>query len=202
MTSSKPSEQQDFEALLRYLKVLADQSRLRMLGFLANGERSVEELAALLDLRAATVSHHLGLLKDLDLVSMRAEGNTHIYRLNGKALGRMNKLLNTPENLTIIERGEGDAWERKVLRDFFDGDRLKGIPSYRKKRLVILKWLAEQFARGRTYSEAEVNELIKHYHPDTATLRRDLIGFGFMQREHGTYWRLQAPVEAESAGER
>ncbi len=179
------------------LKALADQSRLRLIGVLANGERSVEELAALLDLRVATVSHHLYLLKDLDLVSMRAEGNTHVYRLNGKGLGRINKLLNAPERLAVIEHVEGDVWERKVLGDFFEGDRLKGIPAYQKKRLVILKWLANQFEWGRTYTEAEVNVLIKQYHPDTAALRRYLVDYRFMQRDHGIYWRLDAPAATE-----
>ena len=192
-------EQGDLHDLLRYLKALADQSRLRLIGILATGERSVEELAALLDLRAATVSHHLYLLKELDLVTMRAEGNTHVYRLNGKGLARINKLLNTPERLAATERAEGDAWERKVLRDFFEGDRLKGIPAYQKKRLVILKWLASQFEWGRTYTEAEVNALIKRYHPDTAALRRYLVDHRFMQREHGIYWRLDAPAAPEAS---
>jgi DNA-binding transcriptional ArsR family regulator len=203
VTMTQPEEQQDQErqhqseddlhSLLRLLKALADQSRLRLIGILANGERSVEELATLLDLRAATVSHHLNLLKELDLVSMRAEGNTHIYQLNARGLSRMTRLFISPERLAVVEHDEGDVWERKVLRDFFADGRLKGIPTYRKKRLVILKWLAGQFAWDRTYSEAEVNELIKRYHPDAATLRRDLIGFGFMQREHGTYWRIAPP---------
>jgi hypothetical protein len=191
-------EHDDLHDLLRYLKALADQSRLRLIGILATGERSVEELAALLDLRAATVSHHLYLLKDLDLVTMRAEGNTHLYQLNGKGLSRINKLLNRPERLAVIEHAEGDVWERKVLRDFFTDGRLKGIPAYQKKRLVILKWLASQFEWGRTYTEGEINALIKQYHPDTAALRRYLVDHRFMQREHGTYWRLEAPAATEA----
>src|SRR5579884_1641435 len=92
----------DFERLLRYLKALADQSRLRMLGLLATRERSVEELAALLELRAPTVSHHLALLKDLELVSMRADGTTHLYRLNAQSLEQVNRLLAAPEQLAQV----------------------------------------------------------------------------------------------------
>ena len=55
-------EQSEMETLLRYLKTLADQTRLRILGLLANQPRSVEELAHLLDLKAATISWHLGKL--------------------------------------------------------------------------------------------------------------------------------------------
>jgi hypothetical protein len=67
---------------------------------------------------------------------------------------------------------------------------LKEIPSNRKKRLVILKWLAARFERERRYPEDEVNEMIKRSHPDTATLRRELIGNHLMQREAGVYWRM------------
>jgi hypothetical protein len=37
-----------------------------------------------------------------------------------------------------------------------------------------------------------VNEIIQRHHPDSATLRRELIGAGLMQREGGVYWRVEA----------
>jgi hypothetical protein len=35
-----------------------------------------------------------------------------------------------------------------------------------------------------------VNEIIQRFHSDSATLRRELIGQHFMQREGGVYWRV------------
>ena len=186
MTQEEP---RDLETIVRYLKTLADQTRLRLLGLLATEKRSVEELATLLDLKPSTVSWHLNKLKELDLVRMSADGNTHIYRLNAKGLGRVNKLLVTPERVAGIVNDDESAWERKVLRDFLEEGKLKEIPAYRKKRDVILRWLVNQFRHDRTYTEAEVNEVIKRYHPDSATLRRELVGGGFMRREHGVYQR-------------
>ncbi len=189
--------QEEFATLLHFFKVLADENRLKLLGILANGERSVEELAALLGLRAPTVSHHLAKLRELDLVGMRSDGNTHYYWLNTEALRKTNKLLLTPERIaSLVDDVEGDAWERKVLKDFFDGDRLKEIPASRKKRSVILKWLANQFEYGVLYTEAQVNELIQRYHPDSSSLRRELISSQekLMERENGRYWRLE-PTE-------
>jgi len=201
------------ETLLGFLKALADQSRLRLLGALASGPRSVEELAALLDVKAPTVSHHLARLKALDLVAMRAEGNTHLYWLNTPGLERLAKLFgafSAPAALTTLASnasspaaGEprdqfadvADPWERRVLRSFFDGERLREIPATQKKRLVIIAWLAGRFAWDRTYSEAEVNAIIKRYHPDFAYLRRDLIGAKLMRRENGQYWRADPPTD-------
>ena len=77
-----------------------------------------------------------------------------------------------------------------MLRDFFEGTRLKEIPASRKKRSVILRWLATQFEHGILYKEAQVNEIIERHHPDTAWLRRELIAEKLMQRENGMYWRI------------
>jgi DNA-binding transcriptional ArsR family regulator len=183
--------QEEFQTLLQFFKVLADETRLKMVGILAARETNVEELAAALGVREPTVSHHLAKLKTLGLVRMRPEGTTHYYRLDAEALRAANKELLTREKLaSLVEPEEGDAWQRKVLRDFFEGERLKEIPASRKKRDVILDWLAGQFAPDRRYPEVEVNAIIKRHHPDSATLRRELIGGGWMAREGGVYWRL------------
>ncbi|HLI07867.1 MAG TPA: metalloregulator ArsR/SmtB family transcription factor [Ktedonobacteraceae bacterium] len=183
--------EEEFQALLQFFKVLADENRLKILGLLANRELSVEELAALLELRAPTVSHHLAKLKELGFVSMRSEGNTHIYRLDAEALRNSSRgLLSSEKMASLVEDVEGDAWERKVLRDFFDGTHLKEIPASRKKRAAILRWLAKQFEPGVMYKEAQVNEILQRHHPDASFLRRELIAEKLMQREGGLYWRV------------
>ena len=193
-------EQGQLETLLHVLKVLADQSRLQLLGLLATGEFSVVELARRLGLRPPTVSHHLALLRELGIVSMTAEGTTHRYHLDVGGLSSLGKLLDMPSAITKIAVDvEGNAWERKILRDFFDGARLKEIPAQEKKRMVIVRWLAEQFAWGRTYTEAEVNQIIARHHPDTAALRRSLIGAHLMERMRGSYWRVGAQSGAAPA---
>jgi predicted transcriptional regulator len=175
---------------LRNFKAMADESRLRLLGVLATRECSVEELAELLALKGPTVSHHLGKLKEIGLVKMRQDGNTHLYTLEGAKLTELKKKLFEREAIaSLADDINAEAWERKVLEDFFEGERLKEIPASRKKREVVLRWLADRFEADRRYPEREVNELIKRHHPDFATLRRELIGANLMQREAGVYWR-------------
>ncbi|MEW6045642.1 MAG: metalloregulator ArsR/SmtB family transcription factor [Bacillota bacterium] len=184
-------------SLLRVFKALADESRLKILGILAGGRRNVEELAAMLDLRAPTVSHHLAVLRRAELVGMRPEGTSHVYFLEAETLQRLSREFFSPEAVVSLSpQIEGDAWERKVLRDLFANGRLKEIPASRKKRDVILRWLAGRFTPGVRYREAEVNEIIKRYHPDFATLRRELIMSRLMQRERGLYWRTEPPAPA------
>ena len=190
-------EPQAFQRLLQFLKVLAHESRLKMLGLLADREYSVGELAELLDLKEPTVSHHLAKLQELDLVQMRAEGTTHRYRLKNETLQHLNRDLFTPEQVaSIVDNVVGEPWERKVLQTYLIDNQLTKIPDTRKKRDVVLNWLVTQFEEGVRYPEAEVNAIIKRYHPDTATLRRELIGNKLMQRENGIYWRLPISVQS------
>jgi predicted transcriptional regulator len=191
-------EPEQFNILLRFFKALADDSRLKIVGILANQECSVEELAALLQLKEPTVSHHLAKLKELNLVTMRPEGNSRLYQLDSEALQSISKEIFTPEKIaSLIEDVDTEAWESKVLKNYFEGDvsdkhsvqRLKEIPASRKKRLVILKWLANQFDVGVNYPERLVNDILKRYHIDCATLRRELIACQLMQQENGIYWR-------------
>ena len=182
--------QEEFNFLLRFFKALGNESRLKILGYLSNQERSVEELAILLELKEPTVSHHLSRLKELGLVRMRADGNTHFYRLDGGALRSMNREVFTPEKMASLVDDVGAAnWEERVLGNFVEGRHLKQIPASRKKRGVILKWLADKFEEGVAYPEREVNERLKQYHPDCATLRREFIAEGLMDREKGVYRR-------------
>jgi len=174
------------EALV-LLKALADDRRLRIVGLLAGGEKRVEELAAALELRPPTVSHHLGRLRQAGLVSMRSEGTSHLYRLEAEGLRRVTREWLAPGRLAAIVDDSAEAWERKVLRDFSDGERLKEIPASLKKRQVIVRWLARRFEAGRKYTEPEVNEVLRSYHPDFATLRRELVNMHLLEREGGVY---------------
>ena len=78
----------------------------------------------------------------------------------------------------------------RVLQHFLAADgRLRTIPTKHKKLLVVLDRLAQEFEPGRSYPEAEVNEILQRFHPDYAALRRYLVENGFMTREENVYWR-------------
>ena len=183
-----------FDWMLGGLKALADESRLRILGLLASREYSVEELAGLLGLKAPTVSHHLSRLREAELVSMRSDGNSHLYRFDERGLGAIRKRLGSKTRVASLATGiEMTGWEEKVLRSFVDGETLTRIPASHKKRRVILLWLVEFFDDDVVYAEKEINEELKRHHPDCATLRREFIAFKLMARERAMYWRLPLP---------
>ncbi|PLZ98181.1 ArsR family transcriptional regulator [Fischerella thermalis CCMEE 5268] len=182
---------EQFQIVLRFFKALADESRLKILSFLANQECSVEELAVLLQLKEPTVSHHLAKLREVNLVTMRPEGNTHLYQLESGTLESVSKEILTPGKIASwVEDVDTEAWEIKIIQTYTEGERLKEIPSSRKKRLVILRWLANKFEVGVQYSESTIDEILKRYHPDFGNLRRELISYNLIQKKDGAYYVL------------
>ena len=187
----------DLPHVVEFLKVLAHETRLRLLGLLAAQERSVGELAEILSLKEPTISHHLARLSEIGLVAMRAEGTAHLYRLQPEALRELSRELFSPEQvISFSPESQVDAWEGKVLRTYLVEGRLTKVPDVRKKRDVVLRWLVTRFEEGRRYSEPEVNELIGRIHPDFATLRRELVGAKLMERHEGVYWRVSPATVA------
>ncbi|MBE9207632.1 metalloregulator ArsR/SmtB family transcription factor [Nostoc sp. LEGE 06077] len=189
---------EQFETLLQFFKVLADESRLKIVGILANQECSVEELAALMQLKEPTVSHHLTKLKEVNLVTMRPDGNSRLYQLDNAALENISKEIFTPGKIaSLIEHIDTEAWESKVLNNYLESNstsldgvqRLKEIPVSRKKRLVILKWLSTKFESEVEYSEQMVNDILGRYHSDYLTLQRELISCKFIHRKDGIFLR-------------
>ena len=180
---------EQFTRLLQFFQVFSNESRLRLIGHLANGERSVGELAQLLNLKEPTVSHHLAELKELGLVEARAEGNLRIYRLNTRVLEALSKDIFAQPNLAaLVPRSELSEDER-ILRTWVKNGRLVEIPAQEKKKQVVVRWLADQIDPERRWTEREFNQWLAQFNEDYATLRRYLVDGGYMARENGIYWR-------------
>lgn len=71
------------------LRALAHPARTSILRAVVQHERSVGELARIVSLRQPAVSQHLSVLRDANLVSVRAEGNQRWYRANPEELARL-----------------------------------------------------------------------------------------------------------------
>lgn len=65
---------------------VAEPRRRDILAFLAGRERSVGEIVAALGLEQPSISKHLRVLREVDLVRVRREGRQKLYRTNAVAL--------------------------------------------------------------------------------------------------------------------
>jgi biotin operon repressor len=182
------------DEVLAFAKALADANRLKILGLLAQRPYSGEELAALLDLKPSTISHHLSKLAEVGLVSARAEGYYNLYELDNAALDDYSHRIFSGKQMAAATHDlDLDAYNRKVIGDYTRPDgSLKEIPAQRKKLEAVLRYVVKAFKPGKRYTEKQVNKTLSRFHEDTASLRRELVGAKLMEREGGggEYWRI------------
>jgi hypothetical protein len=177
------------ESVLPILKLLANETRLRVIGLVAEAEHSAVALARRLEVTEATMSHHLSKLMDAELVTMRVEGKSHFYRLNAAALQAMNKSLLTPGRLMRAPpSASGNTPTARILRSFVEDGRIRKLPEAHGKRQVVLQWVVDQLEDKR-YKEREISAILERYFDDYATLRRELVNHRLMKREGGVYWK-------------
>lgn len=65
---------------------VAEPRRREILSFLADRERSVGEIVAMLGIEQPSVSKHLRVLREVDLVQMRSDGRQKLYRTNADGI--------------------------------------------------------------------------------------------------------------------
>ncbi len=179
----------NLETKADFFKALSHPSRLLILGLCKQKPRHTEEIAEILKLSKATVSHHLSLLATAGLLESERDQYYQNYKLQHELLERKIEEI-------IFEGVKGfadatDPFRAKVLRDFFKHGRLSQIPAQRKKREIVLEKIVQSFEYDRAYPESEVNQIILEFHDDFATLRRELIGLGWLHRENGMYSRVK-----------
>jgi hypothetical protein len=152
--------------------------------------RHGEELAAILNLQPATISHHLARLTEARLLRAEKDQYYQVFHLDNSLLQHaLADLIKLPQ--PDLHAGvEEDAYRNKVLKTFFRHGHLVQIPAQLKKWGIVLEKIVEEFEPGREYPEKEVNLILLDFHEDVASLRRGLIEHGLMKREKGIYRRL------------
>jgi rhodanese-related sulfurtransferase/biotin operon repressor len=81
--SSDPAKERLYQAIGRVAAALGSAGRLQLLEFVAQGERSVDALAAMTGLSVANTSKHLQALRQAGLVSARKQGLRVYYAIAG-----------------------------------------------------------------------------------------------------------------------
>lgn len=169
---------------------LADQDRLRVFAAVVLDQRTLEQVAAATRLSTRVIARGLVRLQAAGLVDETEDGWT-------ARIDTLQEVARSAAEQPADEHEVADRETAVVLRAFVRKGRLTSIPTARKKRLVILDYIARVFEPGVRYSEKEVNASLRAFHDDVAALRRYLVDEGFLSREGGVgdYWRTGGSVE-------
>ena len=173
---------------LELLKLLADETRLEILNILLKEDSYVEKIACELSLTPATICYHLKKMESAGVVNCSRSQFYIIYSLNRDIFDKpLYELIKKDDAVVDTE----EKYKKEIISNFFKYGRLTQIPTQRKKREIVLAEIVKQFDFDREFDEKEVNEIILRYHEDFCTIRREMIAFGMMMRDHEIYKRVK-----------
>ncbi|MCA1034440.1 MULTISPECIES: DUF2087 domain-containing protein [Bacillaceae] len=179
------------DRLVAFHKTMGDPARIRIIALLSNGPLHGQAIAGKLGLTPPTITHHLNKLKAINSIYQRRDKNTIYYYVNESVIKQQAEVL-----INLFDKKEGEMEEmlemhnekQKVIENFITKEgKLKNIPAQRKKKLFIFEHIASGLKMGKKYPEKELNEYIKKFHEDYATIRREFIVNHFMYRENSVY---------------
>ncbi len=173
--------------MITLLKLLSDETRLKIINILAREDSYVELIASRLSLTEATVCYHLKKMEQVGIVIASRSQYYIIYSLNKELLKQsLWDMVISPEPLVDIE----ERYKKDVISHFFKYGKLVSIPVQQKKREIVLNEIAKVFKPNYQYHEKEVNEIIHTFHEDHCTIRREMVAFGILSRENDKYWLI------------
>jgi ArsR family transcriptional regulator, arsenate/arsenite/antimonite-responsive transcriptional repressor len=197
-----PNNGVSLEERAEFFKALGHPSRVLIVNLCRQKPRHTEELASILSITPATVSHHLKLLETAGILTGIKDGYYQNYSLQKNVLEQTLAALISLQEVQIEKNSETDGYRLKVLNTFLKRGRLRAIPAQRKKRDVILEKILESFEFDYAYPEREVNMILSEFHEDFFTLRRELVGAGLMTRDKGIYSRIPGVTRVNLDGDR
>ena len=149
MSSDEIAKQRLYQAIGRVAAALGSGGRLQLLEFVAQGERSVDTLAAMTGLSVANTSKHLQALRQAGLVTARKEGVRVYYALAGNDVSQLLSALRG-----VAEHRAADV--EKLLQDWLaHRDKLEPVAArevLKRARAGLVTVLdvrpAEEYAAG------------------------------------------------------
>lgn len=167
-----------YQSIAKVAQALASGNRLQLLEFIAQGERSVDALAAMTGMSVANTSQHLQALRQVGLVAARKEGQRVYYRVAGDEVVRLYDALRLAAESRVAE-------VRQLVAEFLDDKAaLEAVPAAEllarvKKGLVTVIDVrpAEEYAAG--HASGAINVPLDALEDCLATLpkKREVVAY-------------------------
>lgn len=79
----------DYESYAKVMKALSDPKRVKILDIISCGELCACDILEHFDFTQPTLSHHINILVNADLVTVEKRGTWHHYSLNEKSVNQL-----------------------------------------------------------------------------------------------------------------
>ncbi len=177
-------------SLDKKLTTLTDNQK-EIISLMASGS-SDKEIASDLSLSTSTVRHLRFTMKEK---ARQAKVFLSIYEMIFEERGDFMPI-HTKATMVDDRYFISEIEQKKILENMFyslDPLKLKIFSPKEKKKIVILRAIADSLDPEKKYSELELNEVLKQIFHDFTTLRRYLIEYGFMERtKDGKVYKIKS----------
>jgi excisionase family DNA binding protein len=86
--------------------------------------------------------------------------------------------------------------EARLVERYFDRDgALRSLPAQRGRREAVLRRLVAEIDPARSYRERELNGILRRFHPDVATIRREMVASKLLVRTADGVYKRAGPRE-------
>ena len=175
-----------FETLIqmdkKYTGLTENQAQLmRMM----RAGKSDAQIAAELGVAASTVRHQRFMFREK---AKQAKAYLALFDLSvGSATPQSDNAVPVHSHATMVDDRYQltNAEAESICKAHFSSLQplvLRSFPAKEKKKIAVLRRIVEEFDNNDSYTELEVNRILKGIHADFATIRRYLIEYGFMTR--------------------
>jgi len=183
--------------MLDFVKAMSDADRLRVIGILACAPASARQVAADMEIPFREAYQHLSFLRYVGVVRSDTGDDSQqaIYSFNPDGADEIAKRRLSAAEQEYTPAPHLDEKSRKVLVACLKPDgSIRHIPNSRTQAdrfKILLDYLIEAFSPGVTYTERDVNSILRRFHEDISGLRRDLVEASLLCRERdgSKYWR-------------
>jgi hypothetical protein len=171
------------QPLIALATALLDTDRLRIAGVLANGPSNRMDLERATGIPHRELLRHLDSLQSFGIIKLQNpaprdpdhyspyELNAATFRAARQAMGKYKGVRKRPSDSREL-----------TLETFMPDGKLTAFPLKQAQLLVILDTVSARFDAEKQYTEREVNAVLAEITDDFATLRRDLVDYGYLSR--------------------
>jgi len=174
--------------MLEFVKALSHADRLRVVGVLARKPATAKEISETLGMPFRDVVQHLAMLSHAGVVLEQNDA----WSLDSASMENMSRRQFEGQRESYVPAPDLRDKPRKVLAAYLNPDgTIRQLPAQDEKLRIILDYVLQAFTPGVIYTEKEVNMIIRRFHLDTASLRREMIDRAMLQRKSdgSQYWR-------------
>lgn len=170
-------------------------AQLELLKLMAAG-LSDKEIAAKLEVAPSTIRNHRYKLREKEKQARLFLAMMELIASNTKkdvSILEQGILCDAHKTATTLDDRYNitDKERETTIKNYMNANgTIKTYPAKEKRKIIILSEIVKNFAKGKQYSEKEINRILERIYEDYATIRRALIEYGFIERSSDctTYW--------------